>query len=83
MTKVRIAILVAVVVTAAAGTFALSKHTGNSPNSSDASASSADNIPAPEPITTTESIPQPRQEGLQPPPSDVVGISKPEREPKR
>jgi hypothetical protein len=32
---------------------------------------------------TTEPIPQPRKEGLQPPPSDVAVISKPEGEPKR
>jgi hypothetical protein len=83
MTKVRPAILVAIVVSAAAGTFALSKRDGNSSESSDISAGSADNIPAPEPIMTTESIPQLRRDGLQPPPSDVVGMSKPEREPKR
>jgi hypothetical protein len=34
-------------------------------------------------MMTTESIPQLRRDGLQPPPSDVVGISKPEREPRR
>lgn len=82
MTKVRIAILVVVVVSAAAGTFALSKRAGNSFKSSDASTSSVENIPVPEPTMTTESIPQSRREGIHPPPSDVVGISKPEREPK-
>lgn len=83
MTKVRIAILVAIVASTAAGIVALSNRTGDSSKSRDASAGSADNISAPEPTMTTESIPRPRQEGIQPPPSDVAGISKPEREPKR
>jgi hypothetical protein len=78
MQKIRIAAAIAgIVITAVAITFALVQRSDHASGSDDARSRSVDNIPAPEPTMTIESIPQPRQEGLQPPPSDVAGISKP------
>jgi hypothetical protein len=82
MTKVRIAIAI-IIVAAAAIVVTVNRRSESPFDSTEVSASSPDNIPTLEPIMTTESIPQPRQEGLQPPPSDVVGISKPEGAPTR
>jgi hypothetical protein len=84
MTKTRIAAIITVAIAGAiAIVVALTNRSDTASESNNASSSSTASTPAPEPPMTTELIPQPRQEGIQPPPSDVAGISKPEGEPKR